>query len=73
MEGGSSDSGEDNKKPTEEELDEQLKNDSAGGNPLKALKNLLIMACCLLFVMFLKLVRQKLKQQTWVFLQKKRR
>lgn len=41
MEGGSSDSGEDNKKPTEEELDEQLKNDSAGGNPLKALKKLI--------------------------------
>ncbi|MCI9078337.1 MAG: hypothetical protein HFH68_05335 [Lachnospiraceae bacterium] len=33
--------GKKNEKPSEDELDEQLKNDSAGGNPLKALKNLI--------------------------------
>lgn len=32
---------ENSQKPPEEELDEELKKDSAGGNPLKALKNLI--------------------------------
>ena len=36
-----SSSGEENKKPSDEELDEELKKDPAGGNPLKALKNLI--------------------------------
>lgn len=34
-------SSEENKKPSDEELDEELKKDPAGGNPLKALKNLI--------------------------------
>lgn len=39
---GSDDNGKkDNEKPSEKELDDQLKNDSAGGNPLKAFKNLI--------------------------------
>lgn len=39
--GSGGDRSKDNEKPSEKELDEQLKNDSAGGNPLKALKNLI--------------------------------
>lgn len=34
-------SGENKDKPSEEEIDENLKSDAAGGNPLKALKNLI--------------------------------
>lgn len=39
--GSNNDGGKKNQKPSEKELDGQLKNDSAGGNPLKALKNLI--------------------------------